>query len=71
MRGLGELCEGDRPEQAQPLAINKADLVDESVRKVWSDWFNKNKVQHLYFSAKDEQEKIDEDIEEEENNKKD
>jgi large subunit GTPase 1 len=42
------------------MLINKADLVHESVRKVWSDWFNKNGVQHLYFSAKDEQEIVDE-----------
>jgi large subunit GTPase 1 len=42
------------------MLINKADLVHESVRKIWSDWFNKNGVQHLYFSAKDEQEIVDE-----------
>ena len=47
------------------LLINKADLVSEEIRKVWSEWLNKNNVQHLYFSAKEEQEKIDEDIDEE------
>jgi len=44
------------------MLINKADLVDESVRNLWSKWFIKNNVQHLYFSAKEEQEKLDEDI---------
>lgn len=48
------------------LLINKADLVNEEIRKVWSDWLNKNNVQHLYFSALEEQVKIDADIEEDE-----
>ena len=42
------------------LLINKADLVSEEIRKIWSDWLNKNNVNHMYFSAKDEQTKIDE-----------
>ena len=29
------------------MLINKADLVDESVRNLWSKWFIKNNVQHL------------------------
>jgi len=43
--------------------------VHESVRKVWSEWFNSKGVQHLYFSAKDEQTKIDTDIDEEDSTK--
>jgi large subunit GTPase 1 len=45
------------------LLINKADLVSEEVRKIWSDWLNKNNVHHMYFSAKDEQAIIDEEEE--------
>lgn len=48
------------------LLINKADLVSEEIRKIWSDWLNKNNVNHMYFSAKDEQTKIDEEEDAEE-----
>lgn len=49
------------------LLINKADLVDETARKVWSNWFNERGVNHLFFSAKDEQTKIDSELPENEN----
>eukprot|EP01017_Pseudomicrothorax_dubius_P045465 TRINITY_DN7862_c0_g1_i3.p1 TRINITY_DN7862_c0_g1~~TRINITY_DN7862_c0_g1_i3.p1 ORF type:complete len:563 (-),score=157.71 TRINITY_DN7862_c0_g1_i3:104-1792(-) len=43
------------------LLVNKADLLSDDVRRVWSEWFTKNKVSHIFFSAKAEQERIDKD----------
>lgn len=33
------------------LVLNKADLVPLHVRKLWSQYFKANKVEHIYFSA--------------------
>jgi ribosome biogenesis GTPase A len=38
--------------------LNKADLLSEEIRKIWSDYFNKNNINHIFFSALNEQEKI-------------
>jgi len=48
------------------LLINKADLMDEEVRQKWSTYFNENKIDHIFFSAKMEQQEINEDPEAEE-----
>jgi len=49
------------------LVINKSDLLSEKIRMAWNDYFNKEGVNHIFFSAKKEQEKIDTDkIDEEE-----
>lgn len=49
------------------LLVNKSDLLSEEIRKCWSDHFNKHGLNHIFFSAKTEQEKIDSDkIEEDE-----
>lgn len=44
------------------LLLNKADLLDNDMRKYWSDYFNSNNIQHIFFSAKDQQQQIDKDI---------
>ncbi|EGR27607.1 ribosome biogenesis gtpase, putative [Ichthyophthirius multifiliis] len=41
------------------LVINKSDLLSEEVRKCWSNYFNQEKTQHIFFSAKNEQMRID------------
>lgn len=41
------------------LILNKADLLPERVRIILSNDLNEKKIQHIFFSAKDEQEKID------------
>ena len=40
------------------LILNKADLVPEKARKVWSEFFRKKGIDHVFFSAKIEQEEI-------------
>ena len=41
------------------LLINKADLISEEVRKRWSEWFTSQGIDHVFFSAKQEQKVID------------
>ena len=41
------------------LLINKADYLTEELRKHWSDYFNENGVNHMFFSAIIEQHKLD------------
>jgi large subunit GTPase 1 len=49
------------------ILINKSDLLSENIRKCWNDYLNAKGINHIFFSAKKEQEKIDTDkIEEEE-----
>lgn len=55
------------PKKENILLINKSDLLSENIRNAWNDYFNKLGVNHIFFSAKKEQEKIDTDrIDEEE-----
>lgn len=44
------------------LLLNKADLLGEEIRTLWSAYFNKHNVKHIFFSAKDQQSKIDQDM---------
>jgi ribosome biogenesis GTPase A len=39
--------------------INKADYLTEELREHWSKYFKENNVNHIFFSALIEQEKID------------
>lgn len=49
------------------LLINKSDLLSDDVRNAWTKYLNANGINHIFFSAKKEQEKIDTDkIDEEE-----
>lgn len=41
------------------MLVNKSDYLTERQRKSWSDYFTKRGVDHLFFSAYDEQKKID------------
>ena len=41
------------------LLINKADYLTEELREHWSKYFKENNVNHIFFSALIEQEKID------------
>lgn len=41
------------------MLVNKSDYLTERQRKMWSEYFTKNGVDHLFFSAYDEQKKID------------
>ena len=42
------------------LLINKADLLSEELRNIWSNYFNSKSINHVFFSAKAEQAVIDE-----------
>lgn len=39
--------------------VNKADYLTEELREHWSKYFNENGINHVFFSALIEQEKID------------
>ena len=41
------------------MIVNKSDYLTERQRKVWSEYFTKMGVDHLFFSAYEEQKKID------------
>ena len=43
------------------LLINKSDLLSEEIRNCWSEYLNSKSINHIFFSAKAEQEKIDTD----------
>jgi large subunit GTPase 1 len=43
------------------LLINKSDLLSDPVRKAWNKYLNDHGINHIFFSAKSEQEKIDTD----------
>lgn len=42
------------------MLVNKSDYLTERQRRAWSDYFTKRGIDHLFFSAYDEQKKIDE-----------
>lgn len=54
------------PKKENILLINKSDLLSEKIRKAWDDFMNKHGINHIFFSAKKEQEKIDTDLIDEE-----
>ena len=41
------------------MLVNKSDYLTERQRRAWSDYFTKRGIDHLFFSAYDEQKKID------------
>lgn len=41
------------------LLINKSDLLSDDIRREWSNYFNENKIDHMFFSALLEQQRID------------
>lgn len=43
------------------LLVNKADYLSEELRQHWSTYFKQNNINHVFFSALIEQEKIDKD----------
>ena len=45
------------------MIINKADLISEEIRMIWSNFLKEKSINHIFFSAKEEQIKIDEDLE--------
>lgn len=48
-------------EKVNFLLLNKADLLDETIRQVWSEYLTKQNIQHIFFSAKQQQSHIDRD----------
>ena len=42
------------------MLVNKSDYLTERQRRAWSEYFTKRGIDHLFFSAYDEQKKIDE-----------
>lgn len=49
-------------EKSFVLVLNKADLVPENVRAMWAEYFEKQNIGYVYFSAFQEQERIDQDL---------
>ena len=53
------------PNKDNYIVINKADLLKEEIRylyttrKLWSDYLNEKGINHIFFSALEEQQKID------------
>ena len=48
------------------LLVNKADLVSEEQRKEWAKYFNERKIDFIFFSAVEEQERLEDEAEKEE-----
>ncbi len=44
------------------MVINKSDLMSEDVRKAWNKYFLEKKINHIFFSAKKENEKIEQEF---------
>lgn len=58
--------QGDEPDRKQNLLLlNKADLVSEEQRKIWANYFQKEGIEFFFFSAIEEQEKIEDEKEKE------
>ena len=56
--------QGDEPDRKQNLLLlNKADLVSEEQRKIWADYFTKEGIEFLFFSAIEEEERIEDEKE--------
>lgn len=41
------------------LLVNKADYLSEEIREHWNKYFKEKGIQHIFFSALEEQEKLD------------
>ena len=50
------------PHKYNFLLINKSDLLSDKVRKRWNQYFLKNNINHMFFSAMLEQSKINEEL---------
>jgi len=50
------------PDKSFVLILNKADLVPENVRNLWAEYFEREGVDIMYFSAYEEQELVDNDM---------
>ena len=46
--------------------VNKADLVSEEQRKEWAKYFNEKNIDFIFFSAVEEQERLEDEAEKEE-----
>ena len=46
--------------------MNKADLVSEEQRKEWAKYFNEKNIDFIFFSAVEEQERLEDEAEKEE-----
>ena len=56
--------QGDEPDRKENLLLlNKADLVSEEQRKIWANYFQKQGIEFIFFSAIEEQEKIEDEKE--------
>ena len=47
------------------LLVNKADLVSEEQRKEWAKYFNEKNIDFVFFSAVEEQERLEDEAEKE------
>ena len=47
------------------LLVNKADLVSEEQRKEWAKYFNEKNIDFIFFSAVEEQERLEDEAEKE------
>eukprot|EP01130_Rhizamoeba_saxonica_P010586 TRINITY_DN434_c0_g1_i2.p1 TRINITY_DN434_c0_g1~~TRINITY_DN434_c0_g1_i2.p1 ORF type:complete len:563 (-),score=139.51 TRINITY_DN434_c0_g1_i2:870-2558(-) len=50
-------------EKTNLLLVNKADYLNETQRSLWADAFNKENMKYIFFSAINEQERIDKELE--------
>ena len=63
MTETGEL-QGDESDQKENLLLlNKADLVSLEQRKEWANYFKEEGIQFVFFSAIEEQERIEDERE--------
>ena len=45
------------------LLVNKSDLLTTEVRERWNEFFNRKNINHMFFSAKMEQQIINQNLE--------
>ncbi|CBY20423.1 unnamed protein product [Oikopleura dioica] len=60
---VDEVSERQNAQKETLLLINKADLISEYQRKVWAEYFEREGIEFIFFSAVEEQEKFEDDIE--------
>ena len=58
-----QVSERQNAQKETLLLINKADLISEYQRKVWAEYFEQEGIDFIFFSAVEEQEKLEDDIE--------
>jgi len=49
----------DELDKPMLVVLNKSDYLTEKQRRVWHDYLNKKNIEHLFFSAYEEQKKLD------------